>query len=229
MEIYDAGLERYLEDYGSVDGSIDLVLEGTDGLLAELENMRWTLPTVGPWDQFHPLFRDNAHSQEEAIRAKLQEKLRTLRRFESVIDKEIERCKRNLGRISSDAAHLRLNQPRRLYSEAENAQAAQYEKASKQEEKVKKMIARAQNAMSSAPTSWYRREIPQWQPQIPGFFEPASTSQSIFSKDSRNGFSDPLAPKRYVPAYSNEIDRTFDDELVDLLSLGPLKKSGLQK
>ena len=130
------------------------------------------------------------------LQTRLSPELEKLQRYKTKLDREENRCKKNLDRIQSDAEKLNLDEVRECYFEAECQQQKQYNEVVSDRDIVLQTLMKVQSALGSS----HIRSFP-----VGDQFPPAL----------------PIQP---LPGYQSDPSR-LDNEVDDLTSLGPLGKS----
>jgi len=135
------------------------------------------------------------------LHSRLSAELEKLQRYKPYLDKEVERCVKNLKLILSDAERLNLTEPMEYYLEAERLQQIQYYEAICDREAVYWTLKRVQAALGSS--------------RIGGFAvrDPLTPDVPIYSPST--------GPEIHSGCLGEEVD--------GLLSSGPLDKDPRQR
>ena len=134
------------------------------------------------------------------LHSRLSAELEKLQRYKPYLDKEVDRCVRNLEQILSDSQRLNLTEPMEYYLEAERLQQIQYYEAICDREAVYWALKRVQAALGSS--------------RIGGFAvrDPLTPDVPIYSPST--------GPEIHAGGLGGEVD--------GLLSSGPLDKNPRQ-
>ena len=135
------------------------------------------------------------------LHSRLSAELEKLQQYKPYLDKEVERCVRNLEGILSDSQRLNLTEPMEYYLEAERLQHIQYYEAICDREAVYWTLKRVQAALGSSRIGSFAVRNPLT-PDVP-----------IYSPST--------GPEIYSGGLGEEVD--------GLLSSGPLDKNPRQK
>ena len=99
-------------------------LSGFTSLIKQLESAMTSLPHVDssgysacPLDLANELY-----AKKEKLEAQVSARMPSLYRVHAALQKEVDRCKKNLDKIQGDAGRLNLQKTRDKYSQAEQAQ-----------------------------------------------------------------------------------------------------------
>ncbi|KPL24861.1 MAG: hypothetical protein AMJ75_02580 [Phycisphaerae bacterium SM1_79] len=144
---------------------------------------------------------DYAKYRRIQLQSRLSAELEKLLRYKPYLDKEVERCVRNLERIRSDLQKLNLTEPMEYYLEAERLQQIQYYEAVCDREAVYWTLKRVQAALGSSGIGGFAVRDP-FTPNVP-----------IYSPSRE--------PEIHPGGLGEEVD--------GLLSLGPLDKNSRQR
>ena len=185
--------------------SIQQQLETIDTVVEDLQRACAELPHVEPDGSSECPFAEALYAKKERLWDRLVQDLPRLNGWLRQTDAEIARCRRNLSRLLSDSSRLSLEEASTLYSEAEDAQAAEYSLWKDCRSRVAESIGRVTAALAAAGSKRFPGKEPQ---ESPG---PLMLSASSYPDPSES------------PSGSDDQQSSgLTLEVRDLLSLGPL-------
>jgi hypothetical protein len=177
-------------------------------LLEEHDSKVERLPAVDPDGRSECPFAEGLYAEKEELTERVEKESKKIRPYLEIVDREVERCVANLGRINSDGNSLSLDVAREKYGQAKRAQEAEYEKAIQQRRALIGLMAWAAKAIAEA-----RSKVFPGGKKTPHSFRPPFNVPEGRRMDSGNeGTGKPLIVQ---PSFKAEID--------SLISLGPLK------
>jgi hypothetical protein len=193
-----------------VDGlslkDVDSFIHYMNGLLEELTSKVRALPKVDQEGNSECPFAEDLYAQKDECMEKVEQESQKLQPYLVLVEEEIARCRANLGRISSDASSLNLDEAKERYDAAKRSQESQYNNALRQRKALTDLVSRTKETLALAQS----RAFPGRKPPKSSR-PPAGAFGGWGGTGSRNGASK-VPPGR--PSLKNEID--------SLISLGPL-------
>ncbi|MEI8043293.1 MAG: hypothetical protein WCL11_17935 [Verrucomicrobiota bacterium] len=193
----DAVYEPRTEGYGKLRlyGLVGQVLRELNPLLDQLEEFWPRMPKVDANGNSECPFAEDMYRKKAGLEKKISEKVAVLRDMRDDIARELERCKRNLARISVDAGKLQTRGAVKQYDKGFCVQENEYLEAKWQLDEVDEALLRAQATLEASRRKAYPIPLSEdWKPS--GL--PASASS----------FPEPRGQTR------------LDREVGDLISLG---------
>jgi len=133
----------------------------------ELEQAVRILPTVEEDGSSECPFARELYAKKEELEQQVTSDIDVLNDFLVKLDKEIERCGKNLAQIQADSAKLNLQEPQDCYVQAELEQQKEYKDAVKDREDVYAVLVKAEAILKITQRKKYPGEEPQGQDQSP--------------------------------------------------------------
>ncbi|MBT7069145.1 MAG: hypothetical protein HN919_22810 [Verrucomicrobia bacterium] len=151
-ETFEDVYEQRSDDYGTARlfHITDQVLREMEPLINELEGLWPIMPKVDEEGYSECPFAEDLHRKKQSLENQVAEKLTTAHSVLRDTDGEIERCKRNLGRISVDAGKLNRPEARSNYTEAWGIQEQEYVEATQEKERVLAVIKKAEATLAAS-------------------------------------------------------------------------------
>lgn len=151
-EAAEGAYEPRTEGYRTLklNGLVEQVLRTLLALLQQLENLWPMMPKVGENGYSECPFAEDLYRRKAALESQVSEKVAILNDTRDEVSREIERCKRNLARISVDAAKLDHQPAKRKYGEGFCLQEQEYREAKWQLSEVDRALLRAQATLDAS-------------------------------------------------------------------------------
>ena len=200
----------------TMDG-VRSTLSIVEGAVSNLESSLGSLPAVDENGNSDCGFAEDLYAKKEKAAEELTHVLAGLQIEAATIDTELKRHGRNLDQISGDIGRLQLAETREQYTAAERIEKEGEIQILLLRQEVVAMIDRAEQALHESMTQQYPGKKPE-----ESFGAGLVLSGSSYPAGSASG-SDPhcvYEPPR--PPRSPGGGHRRDDELNDLLSLGPM-------
>lgn len=184
-----------------------------DSFRSELEHLSKRidiLPRVEKDGSSECHFAEDLYADKEEAAEKVAQRLRDIKGYMPLAEREIARCSHNLSTISSDKGRLRDDEAITQYQDALHAQQYHYQKAVERRKALQELIQQAEQLLSKANTKKYPGKKPEKR-----FRPPVGLLGGLPSPGASMA-----APISISPAFDRpSLPRS---ELGDLLSLGPL-------
>ena len=132
-----------------------------ESTLEHLQQKSKVLPNVEKDGSSKCLFAEDLYADKEEAVLKVTDRLRKIRGYLPLIDREIARCTKNLNTISSDQQKLHDENAREQYKSALHAQQYQYQKAIDQKKLLLELIEHAEQMLKQANTKKYPGKKPE--------------------------------------------------------------------
>lgn len=129
---------------------IEQVMGELEPLLEELENYYPMMPNVQQNGTSECPFAEDMYRKKQKLENKVSEKANTLRDMDAELNREVERCRRNLQRISSDAAKINSGATREKYAEGIGRQENEYVQATALKNEVAELLYRADATLAAS-------------------------------------------------------------------------------
>ena len=135
---------------------VEQVIGQVDPLLERLEDLWPRMPKVEEDGESECPFAEDLYREKQELERQIAERLSTLRSQLKDVSQEVERCKRNLARISVDAEKLSRPEARSKYAESWGRQEQEYVEAIDVKRRVEEVLRRAGATMAASG----RKEFP---------------------------------------------------------------------
>jgi len=188
-------------DLGS---GLESALREIRSLTEKLLQIIHSLPKVEADGSSECPFARELYAKKEKMEQQLIGRLAMLHMYLAAVEKELARCKGNLGVISAHQTMLNRDEPKRMYSEAEIAQAAEYKRYIQKRDDIRETLALVEQALAEGSPHQY--------PGGADRDEPGTSVPSGFSPGAGDSSGDP----------------SVGEELEQLLSLGPVGKKAFR-
>ena len=190
-DIYEERTEEYAT--GHLFHMIDQLIKEAEPAIEELEKYWPIMPRVEANGNSECPFAEDMYRKKQKLEQKVVEHMTSLQGAMRRSAQEVERCKRNLSRISVDARKLDRPEARKHYTEAWGRQEEEYVEAIGERQRVDAIIRRGQATLAASQKKAYPMPLTEKMP--------TNLSASASSYDS--------------PAAG-----TAEDRVGDMLSLG---------
>jgi len=163
----DAVYEPRAEGYGKLRlyGLVGQVLRELEPLLKQLEDFWPMMPKVDANGNSECPFAEDMYRKKAGLEKKVLEKVAVLRDMRNDIARELERCKRNLARISVDAGKLQTRGAVKQYDKGFCVQEQEYLEAKWQLDEVEETLLRAQATLEASRRKAYPVPLSdEWKP-----------------------------------------------------------------
>ena len=179
-------------------------LMSISALTDRLESAVRSLPYVNICRQSDLSYARRLYEEKERLEQELASKVEVLKQYYKALNKEVDRCMKNLQTIQEDATKLNLQETAEYYSQAEEAQQKQYDSAVEDRNAVSVVLKKAQAVLSMSKTKKF----------------PASNFGGQFPLPA--GIPGPSVSVPQSPAGG------LNNEITGLISMGPLGKRDLK-
>ena len=190
--------------------SVDSCMRSMEELLKKLSAKVNELPDLDGKNPSESEFAEDRYAEKEEMVDKVNEALDELHRYKEIVDREIERCKKNLDIIETDARSLNIDEAKEKYGFAKLSQEFEYKKSVCLARELSDLIFYSKKTLEVAGS----KKFPGGKPEKK-FKPPPEVLENLDSKDriGHKGLQ-PVSPHAPSPFSNKEID--------SLLSLGPL-------
>jgi len=203
----------YVEDYHKqhldADSLYEDLISGTEKLIKELEEAVASLP---PPDT---PYAEHFWARKEELEGRAESSLSEIQAGLAAVEKELQRCQRNVDRISGDKSLLNLEKAVTSYDEAEQAQRDQHRKVQRQRDKLVEVLSRLQAALNRSRAKKWPGKEPQERPDFP--------IPPLPGQGPEPGGTIPTPPPPPRPGGGPSL---LGPELDGLLELGPQRGNG---
>lgn len=152
-----------------LDKGLESFVAGTRSQAEELLRMTRSLPEVDKNGNSECPFARELYAKKEKAEQELIGRLATLHRYLSAVEQELARCKGNLVVISSRETMLNRDEAKRMYSDAEVAQAAEYKRYVEKRNRIQETLELVEQALAEERTRQFPGGAGQ---EIPGMGPP---------------------------------------------------------
>jgi hypothetical protein len=129
---------------------VDRVMCEMESLLKDLEDYHPMMPKVDDGGTSECPFAEEIDREKQKREKKVSEKANTLRDMKAELDREVERCKRNLQRISVDASKISTGAAQEKYAEGLGRQEREYVEASRLKDEVVELLHRVDATLAAS-------------------------------------------------------------------------------
>lgn len=147
-DIYESRTKDY--DTLRTNHLFEQVTSELEPLLKDLEDYFPMMPKVDASGKSECPFAEDMQRAKMDREKKVSEKANTLRGMKAELDREVERCKRNLQRISVDASKLGTGAAREKYAEGMGRQEREYVEASRLKDEVTQLLLRVDATLAAS-------------------------------------------------------------------------------
>lgn len=166
--------------------------------LAQLESAMTRLPAVDENGSSACDFAEDLYAQKEELEQEVSAGFARLSGYLPLLEKEVQRCQKNLERIEADSQRLNRDEARDSYAQAADLQQAEYRAAVQERDALYIALKKAEAVLQVSRT----RKFPGREPQ-------------------RRDYCPPVASDGSVPSAGVELG----SEVEDVLSTGPISES----
>ena len=210
-------------------GELRSELSSISNLIEQLESAMNSLPHVEKNGGSECPFAEDWYAKKEELEKKIAFEVGRISQYLVFLEKEVQRCKGNLAKISSDATRLHHEETKDRYSDAQLKQERECRLAIQDRDAVFVVLQKAEAVLKVSRT----RKFPGREPQRDPFSPPAFPGGSQTPGQGGPGQPPPLILAE--PSDVKEIDKQptskasstpsgSGSELDNLLELGPLDK-----
>lgn len=162
-EVKEAEEYRVLD----IESQFEDGVKGYERIIQRMESTLNYLPTVKPDGTSESPMAEHLYAQKEEQEEALEKTVKDILREMFVIEKTIQRYKRNMDNINSHKVRIHSGNVRESYDQAETEQYIQYRKVLNQREVYKPLIARLQAVLAKSRTKKWPGKKPQKQMPFP--------------------------------------------------------------
>ncbi len=132
--------------------------------VGQLESILQSLPRVEANGRSECPFAEDLYAQKEELETQVSRAVAMLQGYLSALEKEVERCERNLDQIGRDSTKLNVPAALDAYNTAEQAQRDEYYQAVTDRDAVVLVLSRANGVLQVSRSRKYPGKIPERDP-----------------------------------------------------------------
>jgi hypothetical protein len=135
--------------------ALDSYIAGIRSDAEQLKRITESLPAVDPNGNSECPFARELYARKEKAERELIGRLPMLHQYLNAVEKELARCKGNLVVISSNETRLNGDNAKRMYSDAEVAQAAEYKRWVEKRDRIQETLEFVGRVLGAARTKQF--------------------------------------------------------------------------